>query len=93
MHGAASRPATPQQIAVKTARALGTMTGPRMDAVPAPAHDNVERLWDTDEVAGFLNVSVSWVMKNRDRIPHVKLGRRILHEPNRIREFVRACAA
>jgi len=54
------------------------------------------RLWDTEETAEYLNMSPSWVEKNRDRIPHLKIGRRVLYIPASIMAFAKAreqCAA
>lgn len=55
--------------------------------------EGFECLWDTQQVARFLNMSPSWVSKHRDRIPHLRLGRRVLHEPDQVRAFARKCSA
>ena len=86
---------TPRSVATRTARKLAASPA-RANWIDGTNPTNFavcDALWDTDQVAKFLNVSASWVAKNRDLIPHIKLGRRILHEPSRIRDFVRACAA
>lgn len=48
-------------------------------------------LWDTYDVASFLNVSASWVEKNRERIPHIRLGRRVLYAPTSVVAFAKTC--
>jgi excisionase family DNA binding protein len=56
---------------------------------PRPLND--DRLWDADDVAGFLTVSRSMVYKleQAGELPCVRIGSRVRFEPATVRAFAR----
>lgn len=47
------------------------------------------KLWTTKETAEALGVSSSFLEKNRHLVPCIKLGRRVVYDPARVREVLR----
>jgi excisionase family DNA binding protein len=56
---------------------------------PRPLTD--DRLWDADDVAGFLSVSRSMVYKleQAGELPCVRIGARVRFDPSVVRAFAR----
>lgn len=46
-----------------------------------------ERLWTVVQCADYLQLSVSWVYKHIDEIPHAMLGHSLRFQPARVREY------
>jgi excisionase family DNA binding protein len=72
----------------------GSLAPPAVIAPSVPAGSAARqsrefRLWTTEEVARFLNVSKRWVEQKvaEGRIAHVRLGRLIRFDPKTVRAF------
>ena len=52
--------------------------------------NRAEALWNVAEVGSFLNASRDAVYKlvERKQIPHIRLGRRLLFDPAKIRKWL-----
>lgn len=53
----------------------------------------MKSLWDIAQAAGFLNLPVTSMRGkvSRREIPFIKVGRRVLFDPEELRGFIEAC--
>lgn len=47
-----------------------------------------EFLLNWSEAAIFLNISVAWMKKNLDQLPHIKIGNRTKFRPSSLRRYL-----